>query len=69
VRGGIVTDRMDNLMDAAAVAKFLGVKPKTVYQNWRAWDLPAVRVGGGTAGPLRFRPSDVEALLSSWRAA
>ncbi|WP_420806214.1 helix-turn-helix domain-containing protein [Sciscionella marina] len=55
-----------NLLTVEQVAAFLCVADKTVYQNWRTWGLKGVRIGGGSNGPIRFRPKDVERLASSW---
>jgi len=54
------------LMTVPEVAQALGIAAKTVYQNWRTWGLSPVRIGGGTAGPIRFRTADVERLVSDW---
>ncbi|ASU78489.1 DNA-binding protein [Actinopolyspora erythraea] len=55
-----------SLLTVEELAEELAVSPRTVYNNWRTWDLPAIRVGGGPSGPLRFRSSDVEELTRSW---
>lgn len=57
---------MSQLMTVDAVAEYLSLAPKTVYQNWRTWGLIGVRIGGGTTGPLRFRRKDVERMATEW---
>ena len=57
---------MQALMTVPEVAQALGIAAKTVYQNWRAWGLNPVRIGGGTTGPIRFRTADVERLTNEW---
>lgn len=44
------------LMSVADLAKYLGVTPAWVYNNHRALNIPARKIGGH----LRFRPSDVD---------
>ena len=51
---GLGSER-DRLLDAAEVASFLGVHPKTVYRLMRSDRLPCVRVGTR----VRFLASDV----------
>ncbi|MBM7771988.1 excisionase family DNA binding protein [Actinokineospora baliensis] len=53
-------------MNVEEVADYLGIASKTVYQNWRTWGVPAVRIGGGDSGPLRFRREDIERVLLRW---
>lgn len=57
------------LMTVEDVAEHLGVAPKTIYQNWKMWQLKGVRIGGGTSGALRFRLRDVERLAQEWETA
>ncbi|WP_084477495.1 helix-turn-helix domain-containing protein [Actinokineospora enzanensis] len=57
---------MTKLMTVDDVAEHLGITPKTVYQNWRMWEIPAFRIGGGENGPLRFKRSDIELALTRW---
>ncbi len=54
----------DKLMTTGDVAALLNVPVSRVYDCWKAWGLPALRIGG----QLRFRRSDVDAWLSE-RAA
>lgn len=58
--------RVNQLMTVEAVAEYLQLAPKTVYQNWRTWGLTGVRIGGGTNGALRFRRKDIETLANRW---
>jgi excisionase family DNA binding protein len=50
---------MDELLDIARVAAYLGVTERTVYNKVRAGELPAVKVGR----LWRVRPGDLEAWL------
>lgn len=52
---------MDELLDIAAVAAYLGVSERTVYDRVRAGDLPAVKIGR----LWRVRAADLEAWLGS----
>lgn len=51
---------MDELLDIASVAAYLGVTERTVYNKVRAGDLPAVKVGR----LWRVRRADLEAWLT-----
>ncbi|MGB4441736.1 MAG: helix-turn-helix domain-containing protein [Coriobacteriia bacterium] len=51
---------MDELLTIEAVARYLGVSTRTVYNHVRAGDLPAVKVGR----LWRVRAADLEAWLS-----
>lgn len=50
---------MDELLDIAAVAEYLGVSERTVYNRVRSGDLPALKVGR----LWRVRATDLEAWL------
>lgn len=52
---------MDELWDVKAVARYLRLTERTVYEKARRGALPALRVGGR----WRFRPRDIEAWLDS----
>jgi excisionase family DNA binding protein len=58
-----VTDR---LLTAAELAELLGVTSGTVLDRFERGDLPGFRLWGRKGGPVRFRLSEVEALLASW---
>lgn len=53
------------LMTLRETAEYLNVNHRTLEAQWRAWDLPAHRVGRG----LRFRVRDVEHWLDQNKAA
>lgn len=55
---------MDELWDVKAVARYLKLTERTVYEKARRGALPALRVGGR----WRFREADIEAWLDA-RAA
>lgn len=52
-------------VDAQTVARTLDVEPAWVRAH--AAELGAVRLGGGTSGPLRFDVRRVEQTVESWR--
>ena len=54
---------MDELLDIAAVAKYLGVSERTVYNHVRSGTLPAAKVGR----LWRVRASDLEAWIGAGR--
>lgn len=53
------------LMTVSDVAKYLQVPDSRVYDKWREWRIPALRVGNS----LRFRTADVELWLEGRRVA
>jgi excisionase family DNA binding protein len=57
----------DRLLTAAELADYLGLAPSTVLDRWESGDLPGFRLFGKKGGPVRFRPSEVEAVLETWR--
>lgn len=50
----------EQLLTAPAVARLLGLHPKTVYELSRQGTIPSVKIGRA----LRFRSSDLEAWLA-----
>jgi excisionase family DNA binding protein len=59
-----VTDR---LLTARELAEYLGLSPSTILDWFEAGRLPGFRLGGRKGGPVRFRVSEVEAVLDGWR--
>jgi predicted DNA-binding transcriptional regulator AlpA len=60
-----VTER---LLTARELADLLGLSPATVLDRFEAGDLPGFRLYGGRVGaPVRFRWSEVEAMLEEGR--
>jgi excisionase family DNA binding protein len=59
-----VTER---LLTAHEVAERLGVSHATVLDYAEAGDLPAFRLRGRKGAPLRFRWSEIEATIDTWR--
>jgi hypothetical protein len=57
----------DNLLTAAELADYLGLAPATVLDRWEAGDLPGFTLFGRKGGPVRFRASEVNAVLEGWR--
>jgi len=60
-------DADDRLLKAYQVAEMLQVTMNTVLRRFEAGDLPGFRLWGRKGGPVRFRRSEIEALLESWR--
>ena len=56
------SNRLLNLADAAAI---LGVRPRSLRDYWRKWEIPALRVGR----ELRFRERDLNAWIRKRIAA
>jgi hypothetical protein len=59
--------RVEPLLTARELAERLGVSADWVLDHWEADELPGFRLGGGKRGPVRFRWSEVELVLESWR--
>jgi excisionase family DNA binding protein len=55
------------LLSARQLAEWLGLSPGTVLDWWEDGRLPGFRLGGRKGGPVRFRRSEVEAVLEGWR--
>ncbi len=50
----------------APTLTLLGVKPITLYKQWRAWGIPCSRIGGKDGGGLRFRQYVIEEVIEKW---
>ena len=59
----------ERLLTAREVAERLGLSHSTVVDYAEAGDLPAFRLRGRKGAPLRFRWSEVEATIDTWRTA
>lgn len=57
----------ERLLTARELAELLGLKAGTVLDWFEAGRLPGFRLGGAKGGPVRFRASEVLAVLESWR--
>ena len=57
----------DELLTARQLADYLGLSAATVLDRFEHGDLPGFRLFGKKGGPVRFRASEVEACLDSWR--
>lgn len=57
---------MTVLLKARDVAVRLGVEMSTVLDWHQQGKLPAIRLGGGVRGPLRWPEDEVEAALRKW---
>ena len=64
-RAGIDSGQV--LLTAAELAEYLGLSAATVLDRWQAGDLPGFRLFGEKGGPVRFRRSEIEAVLETWR--
>lgn len=56
---------INQLMTVKEVAELLNCPTSRVYDRWRPWGLPALKIGG----QLRFRRCDVERWLTEQVAA
>jgi excisionase family DNA binding protein len=57
----------DRLLTARELGELLGLSMGTVLDWWERGDLPGFRLGGRKGGPVRFRESEVLAMLETWR--
>jgi hypothetical protein len=57
----------DRLLTARELGEHLGLSPTTVLDRFERGDLPGFRLFGRKGGPVRFRLSEVEAVLDGWR--
>jgi predicted DNA-binding transcriptional regulator AlpA len=57
------------LLKARDVAHMLGLEVGTVIDHAQNGDLPCFRLYGRKGGPLRFRRSEIEAIVETWRIA
>jgi excisionase family DNA binding protein len=57
------TTASDRLLDVHEAAAMLALKPATLYQWAYERRIPVVKLSG-PRGPLRFRLSDIEALIA-----
>lgn len=58
----------ERLLTAAELGELLGLSASTVLDRFQRGDLPGFRLFGRKGGPVRFRPSEIEAALEDWRA-
>jgi predicted DNA-binding transcriptional regulator AlpA len=58
---------VERLLKGYEVAQMLGVSAGTVFHRFERGDLPGFRLWGRKGGPVRFRLSEIESLLDSWR--
>jgi len=59
----------ERLLKTYEVAEMLGVSADTVLRYVQRGALPAFRLWGQHAGPLRFRRSEIEAAMETWRTS
>ena len=57
----------ERLLRAHEVADLLGLSASTVLDRFESGDLSGFRLFGRKGGPVRFRRSELEALLKVWR--
>lgn len=54
-----------HLLTVTEVAAYLGVPPSRIYDRWRAWGLPGIKIGQS----LRFRLAEIDDWLEQQKAA
>jgi len=59
-----VTDR---LLTARELGEHLGLSASTVLDRFESGDLPGFRLFGKKGGPVRFRLSEIEGALATWK--
>jgi predicted DNA-binding transcriptional regulator AlpA len=57
----------ERLLTARELGEQLGLSAGTILDRFERGDLPGFRLFGKKGGPVRFRLSEVEASLESWR--
>lgn len=57
----------ERLLTARELADLLGLSAATVLDRFERGDLPGFRLFGRKGGPVRFRESEVLAMLEGWR--
>jgi predicted DNA-binding transcriptional regulator AlpA len=57
----------ERLLTTREVADILGTSPAAVWKAFQRGDLPGFRLYGRKGGPIRFRLSELESLLETWR--
>jgi excisionase family DNA binding protein len=56
----------ERLLTARELADLLGCSYSTVLDKFEAGLLPGYRLWGRKGGPVRFRESEIEAVITSW---
>jgi excisionase family DNA binding protein len=56
----------ERLLTARDLAEILGLSSATVLDRFERGDLPGYRLFGRKGGPVRFRESEIEAVITSW---
>jgi hypothetical protein len=64
--GGLPED-VERLLKVHDVAEMLGVSKSLILKRFERGDLPGFQLWGRKGGPIRFRLSEIEKLLDSWR--
>jgi excisionase family DNA binding protein len=59
----------ERLLTARELADYLGLSTDTVLDRFERGDLPGFRLFGKKGGPVRFRLSEIEATLATWRVS
>jgi predicted DNA-binding transcriptional regulator AlpA len=57
----------DRLLTARELGEHLGLSTATILDRWEAGDLPGFRLFGRKGRAVRFRLSEIEAVLEGWR--
>jgi excisionase family DNA binding protein len=58
---------MMNMLTVKQVAERLNLKTWAVYQNWKQWRLPGIRVGRGKKARIRFPEEEFNKWVESRR--
>jgi hypothetical protein len=58
----------ERLLTAAELGELLGFSAVTILDRFQRGDLPGFRLFGRKGGPVRFRLSEIERALDTWRA-
>lgn len=69
-RDGGTSPPNDPLMSLAQVAAYLGISldyARHVWPEWVEHGVNPIRLNGRPKGPLRFKQSEILALVDSWR--
>jgi predicted DNA-binding transcriptional regulator AlpA len=56
----------DELLTASDLSDWFGVSAATILDRYQRGEIPGFPLWGRKGGPVRFRRSEVEALIESW---
>jgi predicted DNA-binding transcriptional regulator AlpA len=61
-----MTSPSEPLLTARELGEHLGLSTATILDRFERGDLPGYRLFGRKGGPVRFRESEIEAVITSW---